>query len=96
MSVVLAVGAGVVTPPVPSAFCGEVLPVRAETRAEGVVGRYGLYLVLFWDLMKAYDTIDHGRLIQAAEEHKIDMIVLRLMVRAYRWQRVLLLGGLAA
>ena len=69
---------------------------RAEVRAEASKGIGKLYAMIMWDLLKAYDTIDHDLLATEAYEQQFPMKIMRLMIRAYRWKRVLMLDGLLA
>ena len=63
-------------------------------RAEAAKGLGEMYAMLMWDLLKAYDMIDHGILVEEAYEQQFPMKYMRLLLRAYRWKRRLMLDGL--
>ena len=69
---------------------------RAEVRAEAAKGTGKLYAMIMWDLLKAYDTVDHDLLANEAYEQQFPMKIMRLLLRAYRWRRILMLDGLLA
>ena len=69
---------------------------RVETRAEAAASLSKHYLMIFWDLVKAFEHVQHHILIKQDEMHTFPMGVLRLLMLAYRWQRALCLSGATA
>ena len=54
------------------------------------------YAVLMWDLMKAFELVGHVLFIREAEACCSPIGVLRIMIRAYRWPRAIVVNNVAA
>ena len=67
---------------------------RAEMRAEAAKKQGCEYLMLLWDLRKAFGLVPHDRLIAEAKELQAPLIILRVLIAAYRWSRYLMLDGM--
>ena len=69
---------------------------RAEVRGELATGAGSHYAVLLWDLVKAFEMVDHQLLIQEADKQCFPFAVLQLILQAFEWPRRLILDGLVA
>ena len=52
------------------------------------------YAILLWDLHKAFELVQHELLADLAQEEGFPPVILRLVIQAYRWERVLVMEGL--
>ena len=69
--------------------------VRREYSASCKQGP-GAWALLLWDLAKAFEYVDHTELIRRARAEIFPAYVLRLVLMAYKWERTIILSGMAA
>ena len=65
-------------------------------RAELAKGGGKCYATVLLDLVKAYETIPHQRILEAAKKHSYNLWVLRLSLKAYRAPRTIVVDGVCS
>jgi len=65
---------------------------RAEMAVEGGRG----YAAVLLDLVKAFEMIPHGHIIEAAKKHGYNLWILRMSLQAYRAPRTIVIDGVCS
>ena len=69
---------------------------RSAVRGETSEGLQRSFLVLLWDLAKAFEKVNHSKLILLARSVKFPAAILRVVVNAFRWTRYVVMDGMVA